>query len=170
MFSIKQRILPLPVSYYEAIKIGSPIFPILFEFENGLRLAINNFLITCYGQDWWENDLRTRKSDIYDYVEGQKRKRTYMPWIGDSKRVEILPIHSITLGQLEEIVNVYKSDCIPELFPTLDFFKGHMEIIKRVRNMYSHMFPCITKDDIMDAKSEIKILCKHFKSKILPQK
>ncbi len=52
----------------------------------------------------------------------------------------------ITLGQLEEIVKAYKSDCIPQLFPNIEFFVGHMELIKRVRNMYSHMFPCITRD------------------------
>ncbi|HWQ82359.1 MAG TPA: hypothetical protein VN514_08825, partial [Ignavibacteria bacterium] len=75
------------------------------------------------------------------------------------------PLHSVTLGHLEEIVIKYKSELIPVLFPTYEFFSGHMEIIKRVRNMYTHMYPCITKDDISDAKSEIKILCKQIKSK-----
>jgi len=62
-----------------------------------------------------------------------------MPWIGDSDIVEVLPIHRVTLGHLEEIVKKFQSDRIPELFPTLEFFLGHMEIIKRVRNLYSHV-------------------------------
>jgi len=89
-----------------------------------------------------------------------------MPWIGASSRVSVLPIHLITLGQLEEIVKSYRSDCIPQLFPTIEFFLGHMEAIKRVRNLYSHMFPCITKDDCKLAKREIVTLAAHINSKL----
>jgi hypothetical protein len=89
-----------------------------------------------------------------------------MPWIGDSKVVPILPVHLVTLGHLEEIVKAYRSDCIPELFPTIEFFLGHMELIKRIRNMYSHMFPCITRDDSDVARSEIRVLAKHINSKL----
>lgn len=166
MFLIQNRLLSLPKEYYEAIKIGSPVFPQLFEFENGLRLAIHKYMIVCYGSDWWENSLKHKLRIVYDYVENQKNKNSFMPWIGDSDRTILLPLHSVTLGQLEEIVSKYKSDCIPELFPTMEFFKGHMEIIKRVRNMFTHMYPCLTSDDIKDAISEMKILCKHIKKKI----
>ena len=51
-----------------------------------------------------------------------------MPWIGDSARVQVLPIHTITLGQLERIIDEYRSDCTPELFPSWEFFSGHLEI------------------------------------------
>lgn len=162
----RSRILQIPKEFLEAIDIGEPIFPFLFQFENGLRLAVNDFLVVCYGPDWWEKSLKFKKSDLYDYVEGQKQKRSYMPWIGDSSRVTTLPIHSITLGQLEQIVISYKSDCIPQLFPTIEFFIGHLEIIKRVRNLFAHMHPCITKRDVTTAKREIITLCEHINSKL----
>lgn len=85
-----------------------------------------------------------------------------MPWIGASARVQILPLHLVTLGHLEEIVKKYKPDCIPQLFPTLEFFLGHMEVIKRVRNLYTHMFPCITRDDCRTARREILTLATHI--------
>jgi osmotically inducible protein OsmC len=69
----------------------------------------------------------------------------------DAQQLAITRIELHT-EHLEEVVKRYRSDCIPELFPTIEFFLGHMEVIKRVRNLYSHMFPCITKQDCTLAK------------------
>jgi hypothetical protein len=138
----------------------------LYQFENGLRLALNSFLTTCYGPDWWNESLRQKLHPVFEYAENQQKKLDLMPWIGASTVVEVLPIHLVTLGQLEEIVKAYKSECIPQLFPNLEFFLGHMELIKRVRNMYSHMFPCISRNDCQFARSEILILASHINSKL----
>jgi hypothetical protein len=161
-----RRILKIPAEYLEAAEFGNVLFPHLFQFENGLRLAINKFLSACYGPDWWDVSLKTQLPRVHEYAENQQTKRNLMPWIGDSARVTVLRIHLVTLGQLEEIVRKYRSDCIPDLFPTLDFFTGHMEVIKRVRNMYSHMFPCITKKDCRIAKNEIATLATHINEKL----
>jgi len=160
-----RRILLIPREYLDVLPIGTGLFPYLYQFENGLRLAIHKHLSDCYG-DWWENKLKTDLPDIYAYAEDKKKKRDLMPWIGDSARVPLLPIHHVTLGQLEEIVKKYQSDCIPDLFPTLHFFLGHMDCIKLVRNLYSHMFPCLNDSDVMLAKSEIKALCKPLNGKL----
>ena len=161
-----RKIIKIPNEYLDVIEIANNIFPLLFQFENGLRLSINNFLSTCYGSDWWEVSLKEKLPRIYEYSDDQKTKRSAMPWIGASSRVAVLSIHLITLGHLEEIVKKYSSDCIPELFPTMDFFLGHMEVIKRIRNLYSHMFPCVTIDDYKVAKREILTLAAHINSKL----
>ena len=109
--------------------------------------------------------MKIQLPTIYQYAEGQKNRMDNMPWIGDSAIVKVLAIHLVTLGQLEEIVKRYRSECIPELFPTMEFFLGHMEAIKRVRNLYAHMFPCITPDDVRLAKREILTLCTHINAK-----
>jgi hypothetical protein len=162
----RKQIVNIPNEYMDSIRISNPIFPLLFQFENGLRIIINDFLATCYGPNWWETSLRIKKSDIYDYAENAKNKRSYMPWIGASSAIQTYPIHSITIGQLEEIVKVYKSDCVPELFPTIEFFCGHMELIKRVRNLFAHMHPCVTKNDVEAAKREIITLSEHINNKL----
>ncbi len=159
-----KRIVRLPAEYFEAMDVGNLLFPALYQFENGLRIALDSFMQTCCGADWWNASLRGRLNSTFDYAEKQQEKLDAMPWIGDSSAVKVLPVHLITLGQLKEIVKVYKSDCIPQLFPNIEFFVGHMELIKRVRNMYSHMFPCITKDDCQIAKSEIRVLSRHINS------
>jgi len=130
----RKRIVKIPIEYIEAIDIGEPIFSHLFQFENALRMVVNNFLGICYGTNWWEDSLQYKLNRIYVYAYNIKTRQDYMPWIGDSSRVLALPIHTITLGQLEKIVDEYRSDCIPELFPTWEFFSGHLEFIKRVRN------------------------------------
>jgi hypothetical protein len=159
-----RRVVKLPVEYFEAIDLGNRLFPALYQFENGLRIALDNFMRTCYGDDWWNLSLKGKLNNTFVYAENQRKKLDAMPWIGDSSAVTVLPVHLITLGQLEEIVRAYQSECIPELFPNIEFFVGHMELIKRVRNMYSHMFPCITRDDCQDAKSEIRVLSRHINS------
>lgn len=161
-----KRIVRLPTEYFEAMDLGNLLFPALYQFENGLRIALDSFLQTCYGTDWWNASLKGRLNNTFVYAENQQKKLDAMPWIGDSSAVKVLPVHLITLGQIEEIVKVYKSDCIPQLFPNIEFFVGHMELIKRVRNMYSHMFPCITRDDCQIAKSEIRVLSRHINSRL----
>lgn len=161
-----RRIVRIPFPYLEVIPIGNDLFPALFQFENGLRLMIHGYLSVLYGENWWELSLKGKLPRIHEYSEKQMNKHDAMPWIGASARVKVLPIHLVTLGQLEEIVKAYSSECIPELFPTLEFFLGHMEVIKRVRNLYSHMFPCITLKDSKVAKREIVTLAEHINSKL----
>ncbi len=161
-----RRIVRLPAEYFEALDLSNVIFSPLYQFENGLRLLINGFLGTCYGLDWWEKSLKGKLQTVFDYAERQQKRLDSMPWIGAASHVKVLPIHLVTLGHLEEIVKAYQSDCISELFPTLDFFTGHMELIKRVRNLYSHMFPCISRNDCRNARSEIRILAQHINAKL----
>lgn len=161
-----RRIVRIPKEYLEAVDLGNVLFPSLFQFENGLRLAIHRHQIICYGNDWWHISLKLKLPKIFEYAEDQQKKRDLMPWIGSSSRVAVLPIHLVALGHLEEIVKKYQSDCIPELFPTIEFFLGHMETIKRVRNLFTHMFPCITKADCRLAKREIRTLASHINTKL----
>jgi hypothetical protein len=156
----------LPGEYFEAIHLTNLIFPSLYQLENGLRLIINNHLGSCYGDSWWDHSLQRKRPDIFVYAQKQRTKLAAMPWIGAYSKIQVLPVHLVTLGQLEEIIKAYRSDCIPELFPTLEFFLGHMELVKRVRNMYTHMFPCITENDCRVARSEIRTLALHINSKL----
>lgn len=161
-----RRVVRIPHEYLEVLDLSYFLFPSLYQFENGLRLAINNFLTTCYGPDWWNLSLNTKLPHIWIYSENQRRQTNAMPWIGNSARIPILPIHLVTLGHLEEIVKKYQSDCIPQLFPTLDFFIGHMHVVKRVRNLYTHMFPCLTRGDCATARREIITLAAHINTKL----
>lgn len=136
-----KRLVRIPRPYFEVLDLANLLFPALYQFENGLRLAIHHFLVSCYGTDWWNTSLQSRLPEVFKYEAGQRAKLAAMSWLGASTRVVVLPVHLVTLGHLEEIIKKFESDCIPELFPTLEFFLGHMEVIKRVRNLYSQHVP-----------------------------
>jgi len=157
--------LPIPYAYLEVIPAGKNLFSALYQFENGLRLAIHEQMSLFY-DDWWESKVKFDLPRIYEKVEDRKQQRDLMPWVGSSSRVSVLPIHLTTLGEVEEIVKKYQSECIPELFRSLHFFLGHMEYIKLVRNLYAHMFPCLTDSDARSAKSEIRTLCQSLREKL----
>lgn len=161
-----RRIVKIPDAYLEVLDLGNMLFPALYQLENGLRLVIQNYITTCYGSNWWDVSLKKNLPDIWIYSYQQQKRHAAMPWIGASSRVQVLPIHLVTLGHLEEIIKKYRSDCIPQLFPTIEFFLGHMEVVKRVRNLYTHMFPCITKSDCILAKREIRTLASHINTRI----
>jgi hypothetical protein len=156
----------LPPEYFEVIPIGESLFSPLFQFENALRLAIHKHLTTCYGPDWWNLSLGATLPDIHECSSDHATKAALTSWIGASKRTSILPIHHVTLGHLEEIVKKYRSDCIPQFFQTMDFFLGHMDCIKRVRNLYSHMYPGLQRQDRLTATREIKTLSLHLNTKL----
>jgi hypothetical protein len=162
----RRSLIRIPQEYQEAIDLGHLLFPWLFEFENGFRLLLHAYLSDLYGSDWWALKVQPGLPTVFKYSEDQRAKMDAMPWIGDSTRVKVLPVHLVTLGQLEEIVRKYRSECIPELFPSIEFFIGHLEVIKRVRNLYAHMFPCITKADCDLAKREIKTLGTHINDRL----
>jgi hypothetical protein len=161
-----RRLVKIPREYLEALPPGQSLFPPLYQFENGLRLSIHTFLSICYSLDWWERSLKAQLPTVYTYANEQMQKKGQMPWIGDSSAVTVLPIHLVTLGHLEEIVKKYRSDCIPHLFPTMEFFLGHMECIKRVRNLYAHMFPCLTENDRRLVRREITTLAEHINTRL----
>ena len=160
------RILPIPKTYLEAIIEGTPAFSPLFQFENALRIVLERHMKTCYGPDWWEVKVKSDLPRTYGYAENVMQKAQLMPWIGATSRISASPLHAITLGQLEEIIIHYKADCIPSIFHGLDFFTGHMDVIKRVRNLFSHMHPCIDKEDIKVLRREIATLCDDLRSKL----
>src|SRR5205809_7312378 len=97
--SRRKRIVKLPAGYHVAMDLGNIIFPALYEFENGLRLLLNNYLQTCYGSDWWNASLRAKLHTVFDYAETQQKRLDSMPWIGSSSTVSVLPLHLVTLGQ-----------------------------------------------------------------------
>jgi hypothetical protein len=156
----------IPHPYFEVVDVANLLFPVLYQFENGLRLAVHHYLESCYGPDWWTVSLQGKLPAVFQYEAAQRAKLAATSWLGASTRVAVLPVHLLTLGHLEEIVKRYRSECIPELFPTMEFFLGHMEVIKRVRNMYSHMFPCISQNDARVAKREILTLAEHINTKL----
>src|SRR5690349_16467634 len=104
------RLVRIPEPYFEVLDVANLLFPSLYQFENGLRLAIHHFLETCYGSDWWDKKMKADLPRVFQYEAEQRAKLATMSWLGSSTRVVVLPVHLVTLGHLEEIIKRYQSD------------------------------------------------------------
>jgi len=158
--------LSLPASYRISFSVGEEFFRAIFQYENSLRLTIYNFFKEQYGHDWWENKLKKDLEEIYKYAEDRELERKKKPVFGNSTRVELLPIHYVTLGHLNEIVIAYKSDCIPELFPDIRYFERQAKLIKKFRDLCFHVFPGINDEDWLTVKMPINELSKHLEYRL----
>jgi hypothetical protein len=158
--------LSLPASYRISFSVGEEFFRAIFQYENALRLIIYNFLEGLYGPDWWGNKLKKDLPKIYEYARDREVERKKKPVFGNSDCVEILPIHYITLGLLNEIVITYKSECIPELFPDVRYFKRQAALIKKFRDLCFHVFPGIIDDDWTTVKGPINELYEHLQYRL----
>lgn len=157
----KKEKINLPKEYINALKNAKELYSHIFSFEIGLRLAIDKHLTEWIGKEWWNIKLAKDMPDIFKYAEEHK-KQYFINKIDKSIR----NIHFITIGHLSEIVKKYKETFIPEVFPNLHFFLGHIEYIIKIRNCCCHMHPNIDKEYIKILDAETLILSKMINSKI----
>src|SRR2546427_7631275 len=66
------RIVKIPREYLDVIQLGNILFSVLYQFENGLRLAIHHYLAECYGLDWWKTSLQAQLPTIFKYEDDQR--------------------------------------------------------------------------------------------------
>lgn len=157
----KKEKINLPKEYISALKNAKELYSHIFSFEIGLRLAIDKHLTEWIGKEWWNIKLVKDMPDIFKYAEEHK-KQYFINKIDKS----IHNIHFITIGHLSEIVKKYKETFIPEVFPNLHVFLGHIEYIIKIRNCCCHMHPNIDKEYIKILDAETLILSKMINSKI----
>lgn len=162
MSNRKQEKINIPKEYINTLKNAKELYGHVFNFEIGLRLAIDKHLTEWVGKEWWDIKLARDMPDIFKYAEKHK-KETCINKVDKS----IHNIHFITLGHLSEIVKKYKETFIPEVFPNLHVFLGHIEYIIKIRNCCCHMHPNIDKEYIKLLKAETLILSNIINSNIL---
>lgn len=158
----KKEKINLPKEYASALKNAKELYSHIFSFEIGLRLAIDKHLTEWIGKEWWNIKLAKGMPEIFKYAEEHK-KQFFINKIDKS----IHNIHFITIGHLSEIVKKYKETFIPEVFPNLHVFLGHIEYIIKIRNCCCHMHPNIDKEYIKILEAETLILSKIINSKII---
>ena len=158
----KNEKINLPKEYINALKNAKELYSHIFSFEIGLRLAIDKHLTEWIRKEWWNIKLAKDMPEIFKYAEEHK-KQSFINKIDKS----IHNIHFITIGHLSEIVKKYKETFIPEVFPNLHVFLGHIEYIIKIRNCCCHMHPNIDKEYIKILDAETLILSKIINSKII---
>jgi hypothetical protein len=149
----------MPIGHYSIAERLSDFYNYLYIFENALRIKIDSVMSSKY-TNWWETKVRIDLWDIYKYALDEKTNQAKLPMIGAPTGSK--PLDYLTVGHLEQIICKYQNDFVPLVFPNLQFFTGHMVIVKRVRNAVAHMSTATTVKDIRNAKNEIDILLQHL--------
>ncbi len=149
----------MPLGHYAIARRLSEFYGYIFIFENALRIKIDTIMSSKY-TNWWDTKIKNELHDVYKYSDDEKNNQSKLPMVGTSNLLQ--PIDYLTIGHLELIITKYQMLFIPSVFPSLNFFTGHMIIVKRVRNALAHMAPSISAKDIRNAKNEIDILLQHL--------
>lgn len=149
----------IDTKYYSLSQNMGEFYPYLFIFENALRVKIDNVLKDEFG-NWWEVKIKTELHSVYKYAADEENRKASLPMLGSNCILK--PLDYVTIGHLESIIEKYKQEFVPKVFPTYHFFSGHMVIIKRVRNAIAHMSPSVLTNDVKNAKNEIDILLQHL--------
>ncbi len=149
----------MSIRYYTLAARLNGFYGYLFLFENALREKID-IVMRAIDAHWWESKIKLELPDVYKYAEDEKARQAKLPMIGQAGVLK--PYDYLTLGHLESIIVKYQKAFVPSVFPNIQFFTGHMMIVKRVRNAIAHMAPSTTLTDVRNAKNEIDILLQHF--------
>lgn len=139
----------------EAKKMAE-VYPILYVFENSVRIIIQKILDAKYGRDWWKK--ATIPTKIIKKVEGRKKSEDNNKWHGARGA------HEINYTDIEELVNIIESNW--EIFephlPKQHIVKAIIEIIGTSRNVIAHHNP-LDNDDILSVKLNYRKWVKQVK-------
>jgi hypothetical protein len=153
------RVRWVPEAQYALAAKLRDFYPYLFIFESALRIKIETLMSETY-PNWWDAKIKADLPDVHKYAQDEMVKQARFPMLGAAKRLQ--PLECVTIGHLEQLIQKYNVLFVPSVFPTLQFFTGHMVIVKRVRNAIAHMAPSTTATDVRNAKNEIDILLQHL--------
>jgi len=132
----------------ESKNMSEQVYPLLYVFENSVRMMISYVMQKKYGSNWWDINIST---DIRNEVKRRIDKENQNPWHG--KR-GAHPIFYTDLDHLSRIVQnnwpIFK--CILTSQP---WFTQRIDEISQSRNPVAHMNP-LKKDDIQRIKVYFK--------------
>lgn len=132
----------------EAQKMAN-VYPIIYVFENSVRIVIKKIMESKYGKDWWKKARIPTK--INEKIKIRKKDEDKNRWHG--KRGS----HEIFYTDIEELVSIIENnwDIFGPHLPKQHIVKAIIEIIATSRNVIAHNNPLST-DDILSLKLNYK--------------
>lgn len=137
--SVGDLLLPLKM-LAEAKEMAEEVYPLLYVFENSVRMIIVRVMQKAHGLDWW--DVKVGRG-IREEVQRRRAKEDQNPWHG--KR-GAHPIYYTDLDHLGLIVQNNWAD-FKQILPSPQWVRQRIDEIAHSRNPVAHMNP-ISKDDI----------------------
>jgi predicted restriction endonuclease len=113
----------------------SNVYPYLYLLENSMREFINNIMVTQYGMDWWSSQV---PEELQKKVTKRMRNDQKNEW---HQRRGDRPIDYLDLKDLPLLMNIIESFVVPNIIPSLDWFRNLIGEVYESRCVVCHMNP-----------------------------
>jgi len=137
----------------------SQIYPFIYILENSIREFIQKLMIFQFGENWWEEQTSSGlKKDVADRMADDKRDCWH-------QRRGARHIDYLDLKDLPYLVNKLEKLIVPDIIPSLEWFRTLVNEVYKSRCVVCHMNP-LDRNNI-DA---IKVRFNHWEKQLEAKK
>lgn len=137
----------------------SDVFPYLYVLENSIREFIDIIMTTKYGDNWWNSQA---PKPLRDDVSGRMTNDKKHSW---HQRRGARPIDYLDLKDLPRLVGKIEKMVVPNIIPSLEWFKQLVEEVYKSRCVVCHMNP-LDKNNI----KAVEVRFNHWQKQITEKK
>lgn len=111
------------------------IYPLLYVLENSIRELIDRFMVSTYGDDWWESKAPESLRKTVNTRMSEEEKNLWHQRRGSR------PIDYLDLAQLPALVRQIQKDIAPDIIPSIEWFTQFVDEVYKSRCVVCHMNP-----------------------------
>jgi hypothetical protein len=133
------------------------VYPLLYVLENSIREVIDRVMTKRYGSNWWDS----KAGDLKKVVDKRKSDEERNMW---HQRRGARPIDYLDLAQLPILVEQVEKDFVPDIIPSIGWFKQFVDEVYKSRCVVCHMNP-LDDTNIQSVKVKFTQWQRHVKGK-----
>lgn len=142
-FEVADPILPQK-KILEAREMAAT-YPFLYIFENSIRETIDRIMTSQHGDGWWDSEA---PKELRDAVRKRMADETRNSW---HQRRGARPIDYLDLNRLPALVGKIEKEVVPDIIPSLEWFRQFVDEVYKSRCVVCHMNP-LDKNNVQAVK------------------
>jgi len=135
------------------------VYPIIYVLENSIRQFIDRIMAAKYGDNWWETQApKPLREDVSIRMADDKKHSWH-------QRRGARPIDYLDLKDLPRLVGKVEKIVVPNIIPSLEWFRQLIEEVYKSRCVVCHMNP-LDKNNI----KAVEVRFNHWQKQITEKK
>lgn len=110
------------------------IYPFLYVLENSIREVIERVMTRRYGDKWWDSKAGDLKKAVNKRTSDEERNMWH-------QRRGARPIDYLDFAKLPILVEQVEKDFVPDIIPSIGWFKHFVDEVYKSRCVVCHMNP-----------------------------
>lgn len=135
------------------------VYPLIYILENSIREFIDQIMISQYGDNWWSSKAPTELRNDVSKRMAEDQKHSW------HQRRGARPIDYLDLKDLPRLMRKIEELVVPDIIPTLEWFRQLVEEVYKSRCVVCHMNP-LDKNNIQ----AVKVRFNHWQRQIAEKK